>query len=750
MLTRCVLTDVIAGIHNFEPVLKAKLHAEIDPDLSSWQIERRPDARPHHNRHRHHSRRRPGTGDASARPSYSSASGSSNGERAVKRISGQDLPSRSSSASSLYSLQRQQGHAAAPHGSTHPIGSASKARSTTSTSSHSRPHSPAQSSSSYELLAASTISFASRSTDPGLSATASPTLGYPDPGPLRESRTFGASSPRSDTLSVTDEGGQSPVSPGSPQSARSTSSRSSDPEEFSAMHSSVRFGTSSSSASHPSSGDMGDGFAARLVTVHLTKVKVGMWPSLISGPVPLSNASDISSSGSGDATAANEGIAINQRRARASSNSTIAEGQADGPLSSSPGSALSSSGTDDASTIQARRSSRLSYAESTLSLQSDDSSTILGPRRSSLEDAVSDEARFNMDPVSLVVIGLRIKAETSITGSERWNDAFEYFARSWRKVRLPVATEVLVQDYLPLQHPLSNDDEKSRSDSRSKRDEVMARHPFAPYRARMIAALGGMTALARLYVTFARLSLTPGQAADGRGSDHVYLFPSGSGHCRDPYSVSHYGVHTTAIRRRGSTSHPSTSSQHSSPRLGDAAELGTDAPHGGVPSTMSPAERTLLCDGPLLYFEEARRLEPAVQIEDYEWAEARRTAELAALEVHAEKAADEDAAFVFTDEEGRADKLARSTTRQQSRETAIKRRKKAKKGSSKGDGAGTSSSRALKRGRARGTASSSSAANDGGLVAVLSGAAIAGFVLAGSVAALGWWKRGLGSSSTTT
>ena len=63
---------------------------------------------------------------------------------------------------------------------------------------------------------------------------------------------------------------------------------------------------------------------------------------------------------------------------------------------------------------------------------------------------------------------------------------------------------------------------------------------------------------------------------------------------------------------------------------------------------MSRAQRTLCLDGPLLYLEEARRLDAGAAIEEAEWAKARHIAEIASLEVDAERTAEADWA-VFTD-----------------------------------------------------------------------------------------------------
>ncbi|CAO1626379.1 unnamed protein product [Parajaminaea phylloscopi] len=699
---------VIAGIRGFDPVLRAGLYARIDSAASSWQIEQRPELRRQH----HHRRRRSRVNSQTrASPSHS---GSAESEDAGAGLMQADLTSRTSSTSSLSSLasvpQRQH-------------------RNPTLDSSHGLPSPTARSTDSFELLHASSASLSSRGSHTRRST------GFASPTASARSDTFhhiergsdaGGSSPRSRLHSNADADYLGATSPESP---RSLSSRTSLPfsdldESSGGLQSSVQFSATSSSGSQPSSGAAYGSLAARLVTIHLTKIDAGMWPSLISGPIPR----DPPKSEEGPV-----GIPIRRRSARRSIESVSGfTATSDGPLSNSPGSALSSSTADGGSGFSDRTVGRLPAAESTTSFQSDESMTVLGQRRGSIDEEPANEARFDMDPVSLALVGLQLRGSTSSTSPTcAVDEAFEYFVRSWRRCELPVATEILVQDYLPLPSPRhQNPRERHTARRNGGGHEAQTGH-----RLRLVAGLGGPSALARLYVAYGRLSIASTGTAETSLS-RVFLFPWGSGHCRDPYSAGQYGLHSTeAAHRRHSSPAGYASSGPSSPRVAGAELSGGEGQDDSM-AQLSDAQRILYLDGPLLYLEEARRLDPAVQILACEWSEAHRIADQAALEVDAEMAADdgEDLFRGGEDASERGSTVFSAQGRHKAKGQEQARRRRGKK-------AGSGSKKAA--------TSPTSTTDDGGLLAVLSGAALVSFVVAGSVAVLGWWRKGPGSTTAT-
>lgn len=733
---------VVAGMRGYEPVLKASLYARVDPQASSWQVERRPDSHHHHRRlYRRRSRR---AKDVAARAH--SIYGSAEVEDGQIQPGCPSHTSSTSSLSSISSQSRQQ--------TVRQVEDAESAAQTQSFSScasithRSRPHSPAQSSDSYELLQFSSLSLDSRRSYPrsqrGASAASSP-LGvyYERLQDIEGWSDVAASSPRSQIPSLPSEGA---ISSTSPQSPRSLSSRNSPPcsdvEDSSGMQSSNYFSTTSSSGSQPSSSSQADGaLTARLVTVHLTKIDVGMWPSLISGPIPIYDGIESTFHGSTNKSAETSlagsasGVAIRRRPRRNTDATSDASLSFEGSMSNSPGSSLSSVTNDDVYFVSSWRTSHFPATESTTSFQSDDSTTVLGMRRPSIDENASEEAKFNMDPISLILVGLQIKANLVQSSSSlaSWDEAFMYFARSWRKCDLPVATKILVKEYLPLiprshqQHLWNNLGRISRT----------INHSASACRPQMVAGLGGTTALARLYVSYAKLHLSSSGSLN-MNACRAYLFPWGSGHCRDPYSVGAFGFHSV----KGATSRCRLSSPtrwayspYSSPRS-VGLDLSSCKNFVSEPK-LSNAQRTLYYDGPLLYLEEARRLDVAVHIEASDWAEAHRVANMAALEVDAEMAAD-DGDHLFGDdasEQGGSGSGSVFPRHRFSRCDAKIRSKKVDAGKRRSTGK-------------RVSPSSAATADDDGLLTVLSGAALVSFVVAGSVAMFGWWKKAPGATAT--
>lgn len=534
---------------------------------------------------------------------------------------------------------------------------------------------------------------------------------------------------------------------------------------------------------------------ARLVTVHLTKVSarlrvkdsaradhqdarqidVGMWPSLISGPAPLSPSHARGSVAIPGATGGG------RRRSSAGSD-------ADAALNNSPGSVMSSSLDSDAGEAtsgggswrwRGRSGTRYSAGESTLSVQSDDSHTVLAYGSSPVtptstqhrgrqgqggddddddiaagsssnnEDDEEDEARFNMDPVSLVLIGLQARGSSGSPAAPSdaaagWDDGFEYFVRSWRTAALPTATRILVLCYLPLPLTAANEEQRTRPST----DEPPAAPP------RMVAALGGRKALARLYISYARLALSSSTTSAAAGGVAA-LFPTGSGHCRDPYTYTPahaiIDTHGHGHRAQDLSSPPppfsSPSAANSPPPL--------HSPPTAAQRSLSDAERVLQ-QGPLAYLSEARRLDLGASIEEHEWEEARQVAAAAALEVEAERVADEEAS---RDDEGNDEGeeggffAFAGARRRQTRRRRVDSAEGPAEDTSRARGSkvkarrGEENEKNAHRRKTRRAGGNDVLDDDGFVVNVISGAALVSFAVAGGMAVLGWWKRGPGAAA---
>lgn len=258
---------VVAGIRGYPPVLKASLYARIDPSASSWQLERN---------QRSTSRRPHRSGSRSRRQT------SGSGHDDTSSSEGRNPTSVASSSSSMSPPQTRQ--RTGQNSSSGTASSGAQARSTAG-SSTGRSASRSGSTSSYELLGNSRASLPPRPPSPTPS-TGSGVI-------IDDDQSHGRSEPASSAAGVTDSTiapasgpASSPSSPSSPRSPHSVASRistgpstsSSDPEEIFAplsLEGSVHFGTAASSGSgRPSSHDGDDdAMHARLVTVHLTKVR---------------------------------------------------------------------------------------------------------------------------------------------------------------------------------------------------------------------------------------------------------------------------------------------------------------------------------------------------------------------------------------------------------------------------------------------------------------------------------------------
>ena len=209
---------------------------------------------------------------------------------------------------------------------------------------------------------------------------------------------------------------------------------------------------------------------AKLVTLHLDKVDGGIWPFMVSGPASLSLL------GAGGQTSIPFVVPGRHQSLDTALSEALAVAAQDG----------------DEEQTQALASS---FAQSTTTVDtiaSDDSMTVLGVR--------AEEEQYDMDATSLALMGMRHAKQShrspfASTSTQEESQAFEYFKRAWRRAEIPLATKRLVEDYLP-----------------ASLQQVASSSPVIdPVRSRLMARLGGPTALARLYVSYARLYLPSSQ-----------------------------------------------------------------------------------------------------------------------------------------------------------------------------------------------------------------------------------------------
>ncbi|SJX61110.1 uncharacterized protein SRS1_12332 [Sporisorium reilianum f. sp. reilianum] len=506
---------------------------------------------------------------------------------------------------------------------------------------------------------------------------------------------------------------------------------------------------------------------------------------------------------------------------------------------------------------------------STLSINtigSDESATVLGSRVASLSstsvdlhrararaaDATEDDAereeddeileawrelevlaRYNMDPTTLSLIGLQfsngyttqrassLSAQLSRTPSSGIPDAFEYFARAWRAADVSLATERLVQDFLPLlptaPQGAATPDQAGQHARIAETLEaslnvgalppttdviadalraVLHSHSYMSHRQRLVASLGGPKALARLYVSYARLHLP--SLASNRSP---LAFPYGQ--LTSPFVSGEHGAMSQPSQpRRISSRKPTSSTSSRTPSLasltfggveGDVASpaKGTRAPNSPTIAESSrgvspdyaagPADTGRLdfsdfhmhtdhstaSQPPAFYFlREACLLDSDVadQISSEEWREAlnlaaeheqRRMSErdaLAQAEEMGSMAGDSESGELAFESDSEAHRR-----RMQRRSTLRAAHSSASSASGKGglfklawlkDADATESGR-KRSGKAprrtdkskRRKERSSRAHQDAGVINFVSGAALLGVALAGSVAALGWWRR---------
>ncbi|KAN0061498.1 hypothetical protein ACQY0O_006345 [Thecaphora frezii] len=500
------------------------------------------------------------------------------------------------------------------------------------------------------------------------------------------------------------------------------------------------------------------------------------------------------------------------------------------------------------------------------------------------------EAKYNMDPTTLSLIGLQV-AQGSVDGmrtiGRKHNpsalpEAFEYFARAWRIGDIALAVERLVQDYLPPLHsPVAIDSMPSGGEattppkaanmtlqssadtcktakehgdppstsSAAKSKIFRAKFSADTQRQRLIASLGGTKALARLYLSYARLQLpssiktrSPLAFPLGQLSSPFVTAPRQSASMLKRKSSR--VLSSSGSSRASSAASPSRAGAGPSQRAGMLASIdnNTAAADGASPllslSPPSPYGETdsddigfLACSGaafavlpgPLQFLEEAIRLDESVrnQITETDWNEAldideeearRKSMERRGIEqaeemgILAGESLGGDLVFDSDNEQPPLHKRGRQRKRAEAaRAKASSSRRLRADGSAglldnlkwmfggSGDGSGSKAKLSAGRPRPKGERSdpgrmssmassmegsaidelkaqgrkkgggargagarhrergrSVAAEQEGGTLAFVSGAALLSVALAGSVAAVGWWRRASGALPSAT
>jgi hypothetical protein len=380
---------------------------------------------------------------------------------------------------------------------------------------------------------------------------------------------------------------------------------------------------------------------AKLVTLHLDKVDGGIWPVLVSGPASISLVQPEYPS-----------PFLSQPRLQ--------------NISAALSEALRQPTLDDHQSVVLEDESNAqlddSFTQSTITvdtMNSDDSTTVLGMQSTSEEE----ERLYDMDPTSLALMGVThskqgARSPFSSTSTQESASAFEYFKRAWRRAEIPLATKRLVEDYLPLSPQRSNTSNMLRS--------------------RLTASLGGSSALARLYVSYARLHLPCFQDRQS-----PLAFPLGG--LTNPFGR---GVHGQ--------------DRLSSPR-----------PQG---------DQSIEHD-PLMYLREARNIDRNVVISEEEWSEAQ------AIAAHSPSG---DGPLLW-DQPETINKASDGEKTSQGRQSASEGHKREKRRKKK---------MGSKLHRDDISKSSEKFTSDQGLVFVLvSRVALISVMVAGGVAVAGWWRR---------
>lgn len=230
---------IVAGVRGFEPVVKARLYARVNPASSSWQLERHPkQSRSRGSRIREHS----GSGNESGSSGRGGQASSSSG----RRHSGQAATSGSSTSRSKRGREQSRQTTASQGSSNEGSGGSSDGALV------SRPPSLTGSVESYEVLQQSVEGVERSSSDPFSTDTVQ---APPQQRQLLSAEETVLTSPHSPLSNTSGQG--------SPEGTHGVSS----------LHSSAHLGSATSYSQQSSEGTgEGEELAARLVTIHLTKV----------------------------------------------------------------------------------------------------------------------------------------------------------------------------------------------------------------------------------------------------------------------------------------------------------------------------------------------------------------------------------------------------------------------------------------------------------------------------------------------
>lgn len=497
-------------------------------------------------------------------------------------------------------------------------------------------------------------------------------------------------------------------------------------------------------------------------------------------------------------------------------------------------------GSDESATVLGSRVVSLSGTSATLQrAQTSTTTARQTDAQREEEDDVLDAwkelevlARYNMDPTTLSLIGLQfvngysaqrassLASQLIKASSTGIPDAFEYFARAWRTADVSLATERLVQDFLPLlpstSHGATHQDQSALQARLAEvldpalvhsaialpvTGDVIAEqlrerlhsHSYMSHRQRLVASLGGPKALARLYVSYARLHLP--SLASNRSP---LAFPYGQ--LTSPFvSGGHSGLHPPGNTRRQPVRNPASSASSRTPSLasltfggieGGATSPSTRAPNSptvaessrvGSPDhaasntatsrlefsdfLVQPDHNTAKQPPAYYFFREACLLDNdvAAQISSAEWLEAlslalesedRRAAELDALDQAEEMGSmagdSESGCLAFESDSEAHQRRVQRRSKLRGRDSSATsggffnlawlNDSGATEAGHKRSGKAPRRTEKIKRRKERRTRTGRER-EEAGMINFVSGAALLGVALAGSVAALGWWRR---------
>ena len=463
---------------------------------------------------------------------------------------------------------------------------------------------------------------------------------------------------------------------------------------------------------------------ALLVSVYLDKLQPGIWQNLVVGPAPPVQDEEES-----------------QRS------------QLGAALHEALHSEHSGEGAEEEE-MRRHRDRAETSAASIATIASDDSETILGSRpildrldQGRPEDA--ERRKYNMDAQSMAIVGQQVTlrnggtsqrsgaASSPVSSGNPEEEAFEYFKRAWQKADIPLAISQLVGHYLPLPiSAITTPSDESRAISLGN-SPVEGRTPVvdatrtmtsreephigSAFRQSYVAALGGNSELARLYVSYARLHLSSSWsplAFPWGGRNNPFVTRSQ----RQDYGFMATGA-TSPTASRPSSVASSSHERASSPGGHDlshmTASYATGSNSNGWGGAASPSRRISSAlhqhVGPLPFLKEAVRLDPDVQIDPEDWEEAASLAEQA---------------------------LAQATEDAEARKAFLEAAVAGEAASPRLNASSRGGPGCRNGGRSRGSRRrDTNGQGEGVVINFVSSAALLSVCLAGSVAALSIWRR---------